>query len=114
MRIDCPSPLRSGLPALAAAFALIACSTTAPRTPSERASDAEIAAQVRSALGAEQGIYSPHIEVEVERGEVHLKGFVYSDSDRQLAQSDAESVPGVQAVIMEIDLMGGGISENSN
>ena len=100
--------------ALAAVSAVTACSTTPPRTAAERAADAELAALVQSALHADRAIYSPHIDVEVKRGEVHLKGFVYSDTERQLAQSDAESVPGVQTVDMEIGLMGGGISESSD
>jgi|HubBroStandDraft_6_1064221.scaffolds.fasta_scaffold693332_2 osmotically-inducible protein OsmY len=90
-----------------------ACTST-PRTTDERAVDSELAARVQAALRADHGIYSPHIDVDVERGEVHLKGFVYSDTERQLAQSDAESVPGVQAVVMELDLMGGGISQSSD
>jgi hypothetical protein len=99
--------------ALAALSALCACSTT-PRTSSERAADAQLAAQVLAAVRADDAIYAPHIDVEVELGEVHLKGFVYTDAERQLAEADAGAVPGVRAVIMEIGLMGGGISENSN
>jgi osmotically-inducible protein OsmY len=98
---------------LAALAALSACSTT-PRNSAERAADAQLAAQVLAAVRADDAIYSPHIDVEVELGEVHLKGFVYTDAERQLAESDAGSVPGVRAVVMEIGLMGGGISENSN
>jgi len=99
--------------ALTVIVAASACTST-PRTADERAVDSELAARVQAALRADHGIYSQHIDVDVERGEVHLKGFVYSDSERQLAQSDAESVPGVQAVVMELDLMGGGISQSSD
>lgn len=98
---------------LAAVVAAGACSST-PRTTDERAADATLAARVQAALRADHAIYSPHIDVEVERGEVHLKGFVYSDTERQLAQTDAESVPGVLTVDMELDLMGGGISQSSD
>jgi len=99
--------------ALTVVVAAGACTST-PRTTDERAVDSELAAQVQAALRADHGIYSQHIDVDVERGEVHLKGFVYSDTERQLAQSDAESVSGVQAVVMELDLMGGGISQSSD
>jgi osmotically-inducible protein OsmY len=88
--------------------------TSTPRTTDERAVDSELAARVQAALRADHAIYSQHIDVDVERGEVHIKGFVYSDAERQVAQSDAEAVPGVQAVIMELDLMGGGISQGSD
>ena len=99
--------------ALALVVAAGACTST-PRTTDERAVDSELAARVQAALRADHGIYSQHVDVDVERGEVHLKGFVYSDTERQLAQSDAESVPGVQTVVMELDLMGGGISQSSD
>jgi osmotically-inducible protein OsmY len=99
---------------LLAVFATAACSTLAPRTSAQRATDAELASRVQAALRADPVIYSPHIDVEVERGEVHLKGFVYSDRERQQAQTDAETVPGVQTVDMEMAIMGGGISESSN
>jgi osmotically-inducible protein OsmY len=104
------------VPAVLALTVIVAASgcTGTPRTTDERAVDSELAARVQAALRADHGIYSQHIDVDVERGEVHVKGFVYSDAERQLAQSDAESVPGVQAVVMELDLMGGGISQGSD
>jgi osmotically-inducible protein OsmY len=109
-----PKHLMSVSAILLALLAMTACSTLPPRTSAERATDAELAATVQAALRADPVIYSPHIDVEVERGEVHLKGFVYSDSDRQQAQADAEAVPGVQIVDMEMGIMGGGISQSSN
>ena len=114
MLVEYPNRQLPAVVALAAAFAVAACSTTPPRTSAERTADAELAALVRSALSADHAIYSPHIDVEVEHGEVHLKGFVYAGAERQLAQSDAQSVPGVQTVDMEIVLMGGGISSESS
>ena len=98
---------------LAAIVAAGACTST-PRTTDERTVDAELAARVQAALRADRALYSQHIDVEVARSEVHLKGFVYSETERQLAQADAESVPGVQSVEMELDLMGGGISQSSD
>lgn len=69
---------------------------------------------MRSALSADHDIYSWHIDVDVNRGVVELKGFVYEGKDRRLAQTEAESVPGVHSVDMEIALMGGGISSESS
>jgi osmotically-inducible protein OsmY len=109
-----PKHLMSVSAILLALLAMTACSTLPPRTSAERATDAELAATVQAALRADPVIYSPHIDVEVERGEVHLKGFVYSDGDRKQAQADAEAVPGVQIVDMEMGIMGGGISQSSN
>jgi osmotically-inducible protein OsmY len=112
--IDGPNRLLPACVAVAGLLAVVACSTAPRRTSEERLADAELAAQVRSALRADRALYSPHIDVEVERGEVHLKGFVYSGAERQLAQRDAESVAGAQLVDMEIGIMGGGISAESS
>jgi osmotically-inducible protein OsmY len=110
------SPIRqlSAAVALTVLLGAVACSATSGRTTDERAADAALAAQVRSALGADHELYSWHIDIDVKRGVVELTGFVYSDKDRQLARTDAEAVPGVQSVDMQIVLMGGGISSESS
>jgi osmotically-inducible protein OsmY len=112
--IERPIRLLPAALALSAMLALVACSATPRRTTDERAADATLAAQVRSALSADHDLYSWHIDIDVKRGAVELSGFVYSDKDRQLARTDAEAVPGVQSVDMQIVLMGGGISSESS
>jgi osmotically-inducible protein OsmY len=79
-----------------------------------RTSDADIKAKVMFALKSDQSLLSEHIDVVIDRGVVQLKGFVYSDHESSLARTDAESVTGVQSVDIELDLMGGGISEASD
>ena len=109
-----PNRLLLAVVAVAVLFGIGSCSTTPHRTSEERAGDADIEAKVVSALKMDHSLYSEHIDVVVDRGVVHLKGFVYSDHERLLAQTDAESVTGVQSVDIELDLMGGGISEASD
>ena len=109
-----PNRLLLAVIAVAVLFGIGSCSTPPRRTSEERAGDADIEAKVVSALKTDHSLYSQHIDVVVDRGVVHLKGFVYSDHERLLAQTDAESVTGVQSVDIELDLMGGGISEGSD
>jgi osmotically-inducible protein OsmY len=90
---------------------IVACaSTQAPRSEAERRADATIAGQVESALLADPTIYARHVDITVDRGVVHLGGYVWSAHDYQLARNDAASVPGVRAVDVEMELMRGGTS----
>ena len=99
--------------ALAAACSVVACSTTPRRTAGERAADAEIATRVEAALLADPNIYARHIDVAVDRGVVHLGGYVWEDEDFQLARNDAASVPGVKIVDTQMELMRGGVAGSS-
>jgi osmotically-inducible protein OsmY len=112
--VEYPNRLLLAVVAVAVLVGAASCSTTPRRTSEEQASDADIKAKVVSALKSDQNLLSEHIDVVIDRGVVQLKGFVYSDHERSLARTDAESVPGVQSVDIELDLMGGGISEASD
>lgn len=99
--------------ALAAACAVVACSTTPRRTAAERASDADIATRVEAALLADPDIYARHIDVAVDRGVVHLGGYVWENDDFRLARNDAASVLGVTLVETQMQLMRGGLAGTS-
>jgi len=96
-----------------AAFSVVACSTSPPRSDAERTADAAAAAQVESALDADPRIYARHIDVAVNRGVAHLGGYVWSDDEFLFAKNDAASVPGVTTVVNQMELMRGGISGTS-
>jgi osmotically-inducible protein OsmY len=81
-----------------------------PRTPAERAADTTIADQVEAALTADPNIYAWHIDVAVDRGVVHLGGYVWEPGDFLIARRDAASVPGVKAVITQMELKRAGLS----
>lgn len=106
--------LSAGLGAVGclALLTALGCATT-PRTPAERAVDADIADRVEAALGTDSRIYARHVDVNVDRGVVHLGGYVWSDSELQFAKADAAAVPGVLGVSDEMELMRGGISGTS-
>jgi osmotically-inducible protein OsmY len=108
-----PARIRRGMVAAAAivaTYGIVGCSTTLPRTQGERSADDAITAQVESKLLADPEIYARHIDVAVNRGVVHLGGFVWSHEDFLLARNDAASVPGVRSVDTEMELVRGGMS----
>ena len=92
------------------AWSLMGCVTAPPRTPAERAIDAQTADRIQAALLADPNIYARHIDVDVERGVVHLGGFVWENEDFQSPRRDAASVAGVTAVITDMELNRGGIA----
>jgi hypothetical protein len=95
------------------ACSVVACATSPPRSDAERTADAAAAAQVEAALNADPRIYARHIDVTVNRGVVHLGGYVWSDSDFLYAKNDAASVPGITTVVNQMDLTRGGVSGTS-
>ena len=95
-----------------ALLTVFGCATT-PRTPQERAADADVEAKVESALDSDSRIYARHVDVNVDRGVVHLGGYVWSDSELRFAKADAAAVPGVLSVANEIELMRGGVAGTS-
>jgi osmotically-inducible protein OsmY len=90
-----------------ATCAIDACATT-PRTPAQRVADADIARQVQNRLLEDPNIYARHIDVWVDRGVVHLDGYVWESVDYQTARRDAASVDGVKSVDTEMQLMRNG------
>jgi osmotically-inducible protein OsmY len=92
---------------------IAACASEPIRSPAERAADGETAAQVEVALENDPRIYARHIDVRVDRGTVHLGGFVWSSEELLFAKADAAAIPGVTGVANEMDLMRGGVSGTS-
>jgi osmotically-inducible protein OsmY len=90
-----------------ALLTVFGCATT-PRTPQERAADADVKTKVESVLDSDSRIYARHVDVNVDRGVVYLGGYVWSDSELRFAKADAAAVPGVLSVANQIELMRGG------
>ena len=109
----CRSDVLQAVVILVAAYGVAACSTAPRRTTAERLADAEIADRVQAALLADPTIYARHIDVAVNRGVVHLGGYVWEDEDFQTARRDATSVPGVKTVITQMELNRGGLAGTS-
>jgi hyperosmotically inducible periplasmic protein len=92
----------------AAALALGAISTAAfaQDSPSafanQRGSDAEVAARVKDALQSNATLDSRHIDVAVEHGEVHLKGFVQDPRTLLAANEVATKAAGDHKIVNEL------------
>jgi osmotically-inducible protein OsmY len=91
-----------------------ACVTT--KSPEQESQDRTTENAVRSALEADSHIYTDHIKIHVDKGVVHLSGYVWNDFDMYTAQQDALSVDGVRRVVndMELELEGIGNSPYSD
>jgi osmotically-inducible protein OsmY len=89
---------------------LIGCATAPPRTAAEQAADTDTANRVEAVLLADPNIYARHIDIDVDRGVVHLGGFVWENDDFQTARRDAASVAGVTAVVTDMELNRGGLA----
>jgi osmotically-inducible protein OsmY len=92
------------------ACTVIACSSVPRRTAAQRVADADTADRVQAALLADPDIYARHIDVRVDRGVVHLGGYVWEAADFRTARRDAASVPGANAVVSEMELVRGGLA----
>lgn len=98
------SSRRLALVVTAAVSAIVACSTPPPRSPAQRAADADTAARVRTALAADPNLFARDIVVSVDGGVVNLSGLAWSDDDIQSAGRVAGSVLGVKSVNNQIGL----------
>ena len=105
----CVNGVSAAVMLLAATCGVVACSITPRRTGAEREVDSDTAAWVQAVLLADQNIYARHIDVNVDRGVVHLGGYVWENDDFQTARRDAASVPGVKTVVTEMELLRGGL-----
>lgn len=100
-------------PIVGVLMSVAGCVSVVPRSAAERAIDSETAARVEAKLDSDPRLYARHIDVRVERGDVHLGGFVWSTQELLFAQADAATVPGVTSVADEMELMRGGIGGSS-
>lgn len=89
---------------LAAALVLLACSTTAPRTPAERASDRALVKQVEAAIANDPYVDTDHVYVDARRGIVQLKGLVETDWDQRRVLRIASAVPGVARIDDDLEI----------
>ena len=67
-------------------------------------SDARLASEVRARLATEKGLAAGGIEVRVREGTVTLRGRVAGAAQRAAAERVARSVPGVRAVVSELEV----------
>ena len=87
------------------ALGMAACSSTrTQRAPGEQVDDAARLTSVKSALAAESAETAADVNVDVNRGEVKLSGFVDNANDRSRAAEVARGVDGVKSVQNDIEI----------
>jgi|SRR5688572_252164 len=87
----------------AAVLGTAACSSTrTQRSAGEHVDDAALLTSVKSALAAESAEAAADINVDVNRGEVKLSGFVDNANDKSRAAEVARGVEGVKSVQNDI------------
>ena len=69
---------------------------------SQRGSDADVAARVKDALQSNRTLDSRHIDVAVEHGDVHLKGFVQDNRELLAANQVATKAAGDRKIVNEL------------
>jgi osmotically-inducible protein OsmY len=70
----------------------------------KQGSDAEVAARVKQALHSDSVLESKHINVEVQHGDVVLKGFVQDSRDLLLATQVATKAAGDRKIVNNISV----------
>ena len=87
----------------AAVLGTAACSSTrTQRSAGEQVDDAALLTSVKSALAAESAETAADVNVDVNRGEVKLSGFVDNANDKSRAAEIARGVEGVKSVQNDI------------
>jgi len=94
---------------LALGFALSGCVTSEKsRTAGEFVDDTSIATRTKAALLADDGTHGLDIDVEVDRNEVQLNGFVDSQAQINRAGELARAITGVTSVKNNLKVSDGG------
>jgi len=89
---------------LAVGAQLGACATFVAETPEESAADVAVATQIYAALNADPTYYYRHVDVHVDNGIARLSGYIWSVDALNRAKQIAAGVPGVTAVVNQMEL----------
>ena len=93
---------------IVAVAAMNACAPpTRPAVSTVSGDDAAISARVRTALNS-GGLDPAQIDVSTSNGVVRLTGFARDQQTIERAETEARRVPGVTAVLNDLQLLGGG------
>jgi osmotically-inducible protein OsmY len=78
------------------------------QTQTNAAADEEVRARVQAALHKDPYFYDQHVTVSVEKGDVILRGFVFSDWDLRNANRIAREAAGNRKVVNSLTIKEGG------
>jgi len=89
---------------LAAAMLAAACAADPPNSLEQRQADIRATKEFYSKLNSDHIYYYPHVRIRVENGVAHLSGYVWNTQALYRAKEVATSVPGVIAVVDNLEL----------
>jgi len=89
---------------LAAAMLAAACAADPPNSLEQRQSDIRATKEFYSKLNSDHIYYYPHVRIRVENGVAHLSGYVWNTQALYHAKEIATGVPGVIAVVDNLEL----------
>jgi osmotically-inducible protein OsmY len=95
---------RSAVSCLAAAMLAAACAADPPNSTQQSQSDIRATNEFYSKLNSDQVYYYPHVKIRVENGVAHLSGYVWNAQALYHAKEVATGVPGVTAVVDNLEL----------
>ena len=90
--------------ALLVALSLSGCAATTGKTAGENVDDATVTSAVKSQLVMDKAANLTRIDVDTNRGVVHLNGTVESSEQKQRAKELAERVKGVTKVVNNLQV----------
>ena len=96
--------IRSAVACVVAAMLAAACAADPPTSSQQRQSDIRAMNEFYSRLASDQNFYHPHVTIRVENGVAHLSGYVWNTQALYRAKEVATSVPGVIAVMDNLEL----------
>ena len=81
-----------------------ACAADPPNSLEQRQSDIRATKEAYSKLNSDHAYYYAHVSIRVENGVAHLSGYVWNTEALYHAKEVATSVPGVIAVVDNLEL----------
>ena len=94
---------------LAATLLAAACAADPPNSLEQRQSDIRATKEVYSKLNSDHVYYYAHVSIRVKNGVAHLSGYVWNTEALEHAKEVATSVPGIIAVVDNLELERDGV-----
>lgn len=101
---SCWRSIRAAVTSVAAAMLVAACAADSPNSRAQRQSDIRAANELHSKLNSDHLYYYPHVTIRVDNGVARLSGYVWNVPALDHAKEVASSVPGITAVVDNLEL----------
>jgi len=96
--------IRAAATCVAAAMLAAACAADPPTSSRQRQSDIRAMNEFYSRLASDQAHYYDHVTIRVDNGVARLSGYVWNTEAQYHAKEVATNVPGITAVVDNLEL----------